>query len=391
MKFSVTLSDFQKVLQKTLPAVPPKSTLPVLEHLNFTLEGNELGVIATDQDITIKSTITVSGSEDGSILVPGRKLSDIVKRLGNQGELEFSTNPDNYEITIIQGKGKYGMKGLNPEEYLDLPELFESHKPDLSDDSQNDKFNCLFHHEELARLAEKTVFAVSSDEFRPAMTGVLFQFRNDTIYSVATDSYRLVQANLKSDKFSFKEDLDIIIPARSVELMNKFDDEVIMSAIETQGKITHTRFDSGNTVFITRIIDENFPPYESVIPDNNELIATINKDDLLAGIRKVELFTSSISKQIRVVLEPNNMIIRGEDDETGNHGKDEIPCDYDGEKFEIGFNHKYLDDALKNIDSKDTEDGLVVMTFSEPSKPTIIKPKNEEDNLLMLVMPVRLS
>lgn len=396
MKFKATIGEFLKRVQKTLPAIPPKATLPVLEHLNFKLDDNRLRIIATDQDITIMSNIEVSGIENGSVLVPGRKLEAIIKALGSTGEFEFQSDQENFEIKLLTSRGNYTMKGLNPEDYIELPELFESKKPIINPEEHDGTIDASspmaqFTKEEITKLATKTIFAVSNDEFRPAMTGVFFQFRSTFVNAVATDSYRLVKSTVNAEEAKYPQEFDIIIPQKSVDLLRKVDDDLIISFIETVGKISHARFDIGDTIYITRVINEKFPPYESVIPANNNLILTVSKDDLVNAIKRVSIFTSSISKQIKVVISQNMLTVVGEDEDSGNHAKEEIACDYSGESLEIGFNFKYLEDALNHIDSNEAEEGLIKMSFSESSKPALISPKAEKDELLMLLMPIRLS
>ena len=392
MKFKVSLSDFQSVLQKTLPAIPRKSTLPVLEHLHFSLEGNKLKIIATDQDITIMSHINVETEEPGSILVPARKLDVLSKAMGNTGEFTFITNDETYEITIQTPNGKYGLKGLNTEEYLDLPELFESEKPDFESPVTDDagKITAKFKASELARAAEKTVFAVSLDEFRPAMTGVLFEFKSTLFNAVSTDSFRLVKAIIFGEGAIFPDELDIIIPSRAVELLKKLEEDVVMSVIETNDKITHTRFDIGETVLITKVIDERFPPYDSVIPASSEFQSIVNHKEILSAIKRIAILTSTKSNQIRIKFEESQMFIAGEDEEVGNYGNETVRCDYNGDEMVIGFNIRYLEEALQNLDG-DSKTGNVVFHVTEPTRPIVIKPQNEQDDLLMLVMPVRLN
>lgn len=393
MKFSVALPEFQKALQKNLPAIPRKSTLPILEHLHFSLTGNELRIVSTDQDITIMSHLNVNGGEDGSILVPGRKIGDLVKTL-SEGQLDFSANETSNEIKLKTSTGKYTLRGLSTSEYLDIPELFESEKPDLEKVKVSEKTGkapaMYFSKDNISWLADKTHYAVSTDEFRPAMNGVLFQFRENYITAVSTDSYRLVKAVVHADKGSYPNELDLIIPARAIELLRKVDNEVVMSVIETRNRITHARFDVGDTVFITRLIDEKFPPYESVIPSNNELNATVNQKDVINAINRVAHCTSELNHQIKMVIEKNSISISGQDEDSGSEGDEVITCDFSGNKITIGFNYKYLYDAISNIDTDD-EKQAVLMTFSEPTRPVLIKPGKEELDLLMLIMPVRLS
>lgn len=393
MKFTAVLSEFNKVLQKVIPAVPPKSTLPILEHLKFELLGNDLRIVATDQDISILATLTVEGEESGSILVPARKLNDIVKAITNEMNVVFTSDNDNYDITLSTTKGKYNMKGLDPDDFLDLPELFESEKPDLEvlSSSGNDKFVCVFEAGVLQRLASKTGFSVSQDEYRPAMTGVFFQFRNGFVNAVATDSFRLVRAKSFSDKYSFEEDFDIILTSRLIDFLKKIDEEVIFSLIESMGKVTHVRIDFGSTILISRIIDERFPPYESVIPTEFTATATIDSVELLKALRRVSIFAQQSSKHIKIIFEDNLCRLSADDEESGFHGDESLECDYSGSRIEIGFNYKNLEEILANIDSSETIGNVVEFLFFEINKPVLIMPKKDIDTMLSLVMPVRLN
>ncbi|MFC2130006.1 DNA polymerase III subunit beta [Bacteroidota bacterium] len=395
MKFKVALSTFQIGLQKVVPALPRKSTLPVLEHIHFSLNDDVLQIIATDQDITIQTTVNVEGEMGGEILVPGRRLIEMVKALGTEGALDFSTNDDNYEITIQTKNpvGRYSMKGLSHTEFLRIPELVESAKPNVDENGVlikgENKLAAFFKQEDITKIATKTVYAVSTDEFRPAMNGVFFQFRENYLNAVATDSFRLVKAVLKHEQTEYPKDLDIIMPARAMEVLKKVDGDLIMSFIDSRGKKTHARFDFGDSVFISRLIDENFPPYESVIPEDSEFKVLLNQSELLAAVNRVSILTSEISHQIRVHLENNTFTVLGEDEETGAHAVETLNCDYTGNHFEIAFNSRYLKDAVENLGGE-TKDDLIEIRFTEQNRPVILKPNIESEDLLMLIMPVRL-
>lgn len=329
-------------------------------------------------------------------------MNEIIRSLSGSGTLTFAANVDNFEIRITTQNGKFSMKGINPDEYLALPELFESEKPEFQEitlqgengeevslRSQNPNA-AYFKHDELVRLAEKTYFAVSTDEYRPAMNGVLFRFAQDSVITVATDSYRLVKAICHSTNAAFPDDLDIIIPARTVDLMRKVEDDVILSVIETRGKLTHVRLDSGNTVIIARLIDEKFPPFETVIPMNNSLFATAKQNDLLSAVKRVAILTNKISSQVRLRIDDNVITIHGEDEDAGDEANETLPCTFTGDRFEIGFNYRFLDEAIQNVDSEGDET-LVKFAFSETNRPAIILPMNDNEDLLMLIMPVRIG
>jgi len=395
MKFSVTLTDLHKALDKTSPAMPKKSTLPILEHFNFQLKGNELKIIATDQDLTIMSFLLVDGSEDGHVLLPGKRLNDIVRALNPDNTAEFTVS-ENFEIKIKTSNGKFSMKGIDPNEYLVLPELFESVKPDI-DSIQNmsvvDQSTtpiALFKKEQINRIAERTASAVSKDEYRPAMTGVYFQFCGTYVNSVSTDSYRLVKTTYKPENGVFPTDLNVIIPSRTIEQLKKADNDVAMSFIKTQMKITHVRLDIGETVLISRIIEEKFPPYESVLPKNNTIIANLPKAETLTAIKRAAIFANATSNQVKLSFEANQLTIIGEDEDTGSMGSETLSCEYSADPMVIGFNHRYLSEEISNIE--DNQDPTMFqMTLSEPNRPALIKPYPENEELLMLLMPVRIS
>ncbi len=387
MKFRASLQAIQTGLQKVLPALPRKSTLPVLEHLHFELKGNDLKIIATDQEITIQTKVTVEGELDGEILVPGRRLIEIVKALGSQGMLDFNTDEDNFEITIKTQNpvGSYTMMGLSHIEYLRIPELIDSGKS-----KSEDKSGIAFKKEEIVRLANKTAYAVSTDEFRPAMNGVLFQFREKFLNAVATDSFRLAKVCLKQENAVYPNELDVIIPARAVDVLKKVDGDISMSFIETRGKKTHARFDFNDSVFVTRLINENFPPYESVIPDTFNFKITLNQNDILSAVNRVSILTSEIVSQVKLHLENNTLTIYGADEETGAHGIETLNCDYVGEHYETAFNSRYLKDAVEHL-AGETEENNLEIRFYDVGRPVIIKPTVESDDLIALIMPVRVK
>ncbi len=386
MKFTANLLDFSKLLQKVVPAIPPKSTLPVLEHLKFELQNNILTVVATDQDISIMSSIEVQDGENGGILVPARKLNDIVKALDASSSFTFSSNEENFDIHIVTANGNYTIKGLNPDEYIQIPELFESEKPDFS----NNKFSVDFSEGVLQRLANKTAFAVSTDEYRPSMNGALFQFRNNYTYAVATDSFRLVRAKSEDESYVFEEEFDVLIPLRMLEFLRKISTEVKMSMILGLDKITHVRIDYDNTVIVSRVIDEKFPPYESVIPQNINAVVTLDSKIFLSALKRVSLFASNFSKLVRMRFENNEVTMSAEEEATGNYAEEKIPCQYSGDKIEVGFNWKNLEEVVANIDNQETDNNLIELQFLEPIKPVLIMPKRENPLLLSLIMPIRI-
>ncbi len=371
MKFSISLSEFQQIIARTMPAIPPKSTLPVLEHYLCTVAGGVLTLVATDQELTIFASTPVTNEVPGKVLIPARKLNDIVKALGSEGLLQISVTPQNL-ISLVTPFGKYAMNGLNYEDFPSIPVFPE-------------KDIIQFTQEAMMLIANKTAFAVSTDEYRPAMTGVLFQFRGSEVRTVATDSYRLSRVNIQNPSGDFPTDLDIIIPSRTIELLKKVDSSVGVSLTKT-----HAQFVFSNSTIITRVIDERFPPYENVIPTDNDKSVVVNPKELLSAIKRVAIFTSDTSKQIRFSAFNNSLTISGEDDDSGSNASESLSCDYTGTTFEIGFNYRYVVEALQHLLSDDNQ-AEVKFSFSSPTRASLITPARDENTLLMLVMPVRLG
>lgn len=395
MKFTVELKELNHALQKVSPALPRKSTIPALEHFYFILTDDQLKIIATDQNITIMNQISVNPIEGGKVLVPGKRLTDIIKALDENKEITFSSNPETFTITLKSSYGKYTMKGLDPEDYLDLPELFHSQKPNIGNLvaplSPEVKLQAaVISAKKLVWCADRTVFCVSKDDFKPAMTGVYFQFQGEKLNFVSTDSFRLTCATVqKSSGNVFPDNLSVIIPARTVELLKKVTDDVIISFIKTDESISHTRFDFSDVVLITRVIDETFPKYESVIPTSNNLTLKINKKEILSALRRVSLFSNINSKQVKLEIQPDNLTLSTEDEESGSQGQETIPCEFNGSDFLIGFNYEFLAEAIENCVIEEESEN-VLLSFSEPTRPVLIRPENDQGNLIMLLMPIRL-
>lgn len=394
MKFSVEVSELKNLVSKVLPAIPPKSTLSVLEHFYVKLEGNLLTLISTDQDITILSTLEVNGIEDGNVLFPARKINEFLKVAGMVGELNVEVDMDLFNITINSKTGSFKMKGLDVEQYLKLPELESTQKPIWNGESFegdiSEEFSPAFiDKDSIIRLCQKTHFAVSSDEFRPSMTGVLFQFKGEILNVVSTDSYRLVKAKYSPLNANLPKDLSVIIPIKTIDLLKSVNDDVLVSFLVAKDKVTHCRFDVGNTVIISKVITEKFPPYESVIPSSNPLIAVFDREELISSIKRVSFFSNIISKQLRMKFSDNKTYILGNDEESGMSGSETLNCKYTGSEVEIGFNFKYLEDAINNIDK--SEENLVYLTFSDPLKPILVLQDETGDDLINLIMPVKIK
>ncbi len=370
MKFIAQIKPLQETLARVIAVIPSKSTLPQLETVLVELKGDALTFTGTDLEITVTASLEVSGVKDGTANIPAKLFYEIVRALP-EGELTFTLDKTTRRALLQTSQGNYQ---LSVDETAQLPNAASEFKPEGSINVDAST---------LKRLIAKTVFAVSTDDLRPSMMGVLFQFSPDGTRAVATDGHRLVRftnVTLKTDS-----ELDIIVPAKALSLVSKsFEDS---DNIALSFSPTHVQFHSGPTTILSRLIDERYPNYEAVIPRENDKHLIISKDAMLRSVKRVSIFANANTKQLKFQLAKDQMSILAENFDAGNEAREHIPCDYGNDDLMIGFNGRFIEDALAHLDTDE-----ISFKFSTPTRAAIIEPAstNEED-LLMLVMPVRLN
>ena len=368
MKFSASSSELNKGLSAVIGAVPVKATLPILETILFQSENKRLKLTATNLEISIVQYIDVDIEEEGAVAIPARRLLETLRQLPNITVFFYVDERKN--INFRTDTGNYKLVGDEAEEFPEVPNLEGgTHIVSTSE---------LVH-----KVINKTLFAVSSDDLRPAMMGVYFQIGTKESKFVATDGHRLVKYTNK--EIFVDNEVNFIVPDKALSLIQKTISGVSCDINVTQD---HARFKSGNTILITRLINEQYPSYDSVIPADNDKLLTISKDQILSTVKRVSIFSSSTTHQIRLQLDTDKLTIRAEDLDMSSEAKETIDCEYSGDKMEIGFNAKYLGDVLSNIDDEE-----VSFEFSSPNRAGIVKPLSEDENqdILMLVMPVMLN
>lgn len=370
MKFTAASNELQKALTRVSGVVPSKSTLPILENILFTLNKNTLRIVGTDLEVSMSATIEVKGAEDGTIAVPAKRVMDTIRALP-EVQLIFHADQAGNKIKMITESGEYNLVGESSEEFPATPQ-FKAEDEIVLDSGL------------LSGMINRTVFSVSTDELRPSMTGVLLQLKNGELRAVATDGHRLVRINFSGLKPS-KLKKDIIIPAKALHLVER---SISEGSNTIAVDATHIQFSFGNITLTSRLIEESYPNYESVIPLDNEKKLTVSRDILLASVRRVSLYSSSTTHQVRFSVKKNELKIAAEDVDFGGEAREKIPCHYDAEELEIGFNSTYIIDILSHIESDD-----VAFKFSSAVKAAIITPATmrEHEDVLMLVMPMRLN
>ena len=368
MKFQVNSNELNRGLSTVIGAVPAKATLPILETILFEAEGGELKLTATDLEISMVGVVPAMIEEEGSVAIPAKRLLDILKQLPNI-PIFFEVD-DSHQVTFTTDKGKYKLMGEEPQDYPGIPDML--------------KGDTLETEAELLKSAiQHTMFAVSSDDLRPAMMGVFFKIGPGGSTFVATDGHRLVK--FENENLTSEKELSFIVPDKALQLMSKSLGDGACS-ISVSDK--HIQISSDHVRMITRLINEQYPNYDSVIPRDNDKILLADRDQVLSTVKRVSVFSSVTTRQIRLQIAADKLTIRAEDLDMSSEAKETISCEYNGEDMEIGFNSRYLADMLSNLGGKEAK-----FEFSTPNRAGIIKPAEEAEGerMLMLVMPVMLN
>lgn len=368
MHFNVNSKNLERLLAKVIPAVPVRTPMPVLENFLFEIKDGLLTVYATDLEISLTSSINVDASEDIKMVIPAKLLFDIIKAL-KETQLKIEAEK-NSKLKITAENGVYFIGYSSPEDFPAIATVTKSRELTI---------NGL----ELKKALEQTSFAMSKEDMRPAMTGTLLELSSEGLRFVTTDGHRLVKYVDKSRVT--EEDEQYIVPERAISVLLKILNEEDLKVSLSK---THALFNFEDLVFITRLIGEKYPSYSSVIPLENENILKVKTEELHSAIRRMILFSSSNSKQVKFSLKENSLEVSAEDIDHGSSAKESIYCEYKGESMDIGFNTIYVNDILSHIGEDE-----IIFKLHSPTKACIIEPveQGENEDLMLLLMPVRLN
>lgn len=368
MEFKVNSKALEKLLSRIIPAVPTRTPMPILENFLFDIKDGLMTVSATDLEISLRSSINVPSDENLKMVIPARLLYDIIRSF-NETQITFSTT-DNSKLKLITENGIYNL-GYSSSE--DFPEIHSVAK---------DK-EIVINGLDLKKALDQTSFAMSKEDMRPAMTGTLLEFSQDGLRFVSTDGHRLVKFVNKNIISETEE--QYIIPERAISVLSKLLNDTDVKIYLSK---SHVSFQIGNLDFISRLIGEKYPAYNSVIPLENENKLFINRSDLNSSIRRMMLFSSSSSKQVKLSISNNKLEVSSEDTDHGSDAVENIDCKYEGDTMDIGFNTAYVNDILSNVGEE-----KIIFKLHSPTKACIIEPESatENEELMLLLMPVRLN
>jgi len=366
MKFLCKRSDLSHGVQTVLNAVSTRNTLPILANILFEAEDNTLRLTTTDLEVSIKCQIPAEVLDSGSITIPAKRLSEIVRELPDS-DITVSVN-DNSLVTLVCEKSIFKINGLPKDDYPVLPKVKNEKGFNLAKRSLQD-------------MIKKTIFSVSTDETRYVLNGVLFTVEDDVMRMVSTDGHRLALIRQKLEK-SPTQKFNYIVPAKALQELNKIlDDE---GEINIQLNENQIIFSNDEVVLMSRLIDGQFPNYNQVIPKQSDKTITCDTNLLLSATRRVSLMASDKSSSVKYTISNNKLVITANTPEVGE-AQEEMDIAYTGENISVAFNAKYVLDVLKNIG---TDACVIELTTS--LNPGVFKPHNEEQNYLCIVMPMRI-
>jgi DNA polymerase-3 subunit beta len=370
MKFIVSSSALLKQLQQINGVINANTVLPILEDFLFVIEKNKLTVVATDLETVMKINMEIEAKDNGKVCIPARILMDSLKNIADQ-PLTFNIDK-NFGIEITSDNGKYKVMGENPDNFPKEP-------------SADTTTSFTMTSSALVTAINKTLFAVSNDDLRPAMTGVFFELDKKGLTAVATDAHRLVKYKRK-DVSCPKADT-FIVPRKPLNLLKSaLPDNQDELTISYNGN--HLFVDHGTTQMVCRLIDARFPDYKVVIPVDNPYKMIVSRTEFQSALRRVSIFSNKSTNQVALSITGAELQLTAQDVDFSFEGTERMKCQYEGEDMAIAFNARFLIEMLSATPSAD-----VKMELSTPTKAGIIKPieQEEEEDLLMLVMPLMLN
>jgi len=373
MKFIISSAALYKQLQAISGVLGTNSTLPILDDFLFDVKEGEISIYASDLENTMSTRVQAESSEPGRVAIPGKFLLDSLKSFADH-PLTFLINEENFSINIVSSYGNYNIMGHNPDEYPKIPAL---------ENGSSFKIDSSVFFEGI----NKTIYATANDDLRPTMTGVFLQIDGEGLTMVATDSHRLVKFRRNDVKSAV--DAAFILPKKPLNLLKGLLGNVDGN-VDILFNSKNASFSFENQNLICRLIEGKYPNYEAVIPKDNPFKLTMNRVELLSSLRRVSIFSSKSTSQIRMVIKGNQIQVSAEDLDLSNSAVETLTCQYDGEDIEMGFNSRFINEMLANLSTE-----LITLELSTPSRPGVLLPEGNEldpaETLLMIVMPVMLN
>ncbi|MDR0971934.1 MAG: DNA polymerase III subunit beta [Bacteroidales bacterium] len=376
MKFIVHGGTLSRSLQSIFGLITTNNVIPQLGCFLFEFQDNNILITAGDESTKATLSLELSNFETQGLkrfMVDAKSFYGRVSALGNV-PLTFIVDEENYLINIKTESGRYSIAGQNAEGY---PELKQIDNPSTM----------IVSSTMLLSAIHRTLFAVGDDETRPVMTGIFCKQTEDGIIFVSTDAHIMVKYSRRD--FTCEEQNSFVLPKKPLNLIkNLVSSKEEAVDVTMQYNVQNVSFKFDNCFVVTRLIEGKFPNYEAVIPKDNPNKLIIDRTLFLNSVKRLTPFSEEVSGQIRFKLGGNEVKLSVFDDNMNVSAEEPLACNYTGDDMEIGFRYKYLNSILTNLESEN-----IVLEMSQPNKPGIISPYEEEEkesmeDVIMLIMPI---
>ena len=384
MKLIVDRNALWQGIDTVLDAVPSKPALPVLANILLEAEGKTLSIAATDLDLSIRTQVPAAVEKKGRITVPARTLAEITREWP-EAELSIEVQDDRLKLSGRLGdadssEGAYSLAGMEAEEFPSMPTALDGISLNLGGADAEGGV--------LVDMINKTSFAVSRDDTRPVLNGVLWRIDTQGMEMVATDGSRLACYRLAldlEDQVKGEEETAVIVPPQAlsqiVKLLGRHEGSVEITLGETQ-----ILFDLGHAHLLSRLIEGPYVDYTQVIPQSNEKELKIASEDLLPAVRRVSILSSSYTRQVRFKLSSGQVELSAASPEIGGEAREVIPAEYSEEEMEICYNAQFLMEILRKMHTPGIRFELNNHVTAALLKPTEQK---EGEDYFCLLMPLR--
>lgn len=369
MRLVIERGALLKALNHVASVVERRNTIPILSNVLLEAAGGGLKLTATDLDIEVVETVKGDVAQDGRTTVLAHVFKDIVHKLPDGAQVELSLGGEDARMALASGPAKFSLQVLPPDDF-----------PDASAGDMTHNFS--IPAAELKRLIEKSRFAISTEETRYYLNGIYLHAPDgaDTLRAVATDGHRLAQIEVPLPKGA--EGMPgVIVPRKTVnEVARMIEDSETEIGVElSSAKI---RFNVGDIVLTSKLIDGTFPDYGRVIPEGNDKLLSVANSEFASAVDRVSTLSSDKGRAVKLTLGDSKLVLSVNNPDSGS-ATEELSVDYKSDDLEIGFNARYLLDISGQLES-DTAEFLL----ADPGSPTLVR-DNGDTSALYVLMPMR--
>ena len=373
MNLTISSTHLLKALMDVSKAIPSKSPLPILENFLFVLKDGKLEITASDSELTLRTSLPVDLSEeDGTVAVPARHMTDLLKELPDQPLRIKTVSDSSFECSWANGNSV-------------LPYFPAEDYPEIKTTGE-DALKVLFPAESLVDGIQSTVYATADDEIRPAMNGIFFDMEPGSTTLVASDSHKLICYTTK----------DVTASEKASFILHKKPANVLRSIIGKEDETVEISFDSataqfsfGSTTMVCRLVVGKYPKYRDVIPTQNANVLQIDRQLLLNTVKRVAVCANKASNHIKFTLKEGQLEISAQDLGFALAAYEKIACNYSGDELTIGFKSTFLTEILSNMGCN----GLVIK-FADARRAALILPAEEEadtEKVCGILMPIMIQ